>query len=239
MAGSDPYVRLNAMRRALKRWPITMSFRAALLLLTVGSVAVYLGRRDTLAEWAPNIAATSVGLAITITAVEWIVRKEARARLQPRVKPALQEMSLSLLFLTSAIMNDYAQTHRGIEVDDLPGETVGMCERWFRDRDREDKQRTYLSDDGQPFLIEAGREFAEQLADTRGRSFDVLEPDLVSAIDLACQELGFAIGEVPGAAAGTGSGTRDALLGVVGATWRFADVFSRYRHAGFVKARHR
>jgi hypothetical protein len=208
-------------------WRPTTPF--ALALLVLGGLGVYWGRDDKFREWAPNIAVAAFGLAITITVVEWIVRNEARRRLKPRTEQVISRMRFDLTSLIEAIVIDYAGTH----VDtfrEIPASSMAMINQWLADQDREDQERQPLPGDTYPMLILEGMEFLRQLEIARSRDRDVMEPELVAAIDdinwhvsKARMFYGFAESDF-----GDPEKTkRSAVRLIVEGTKKFADVFVR------------
>jgi hypothetical protein len=83
----------------------------ALVLVVVAAVAVVLYDHHDLRAWTPNIATSALSIAITVTIVSWIVRREARRRIQPRVERTLYWIGLGYRGFLHAILIDYAGTH--------------------------------------------------------------------------------------------------------------------------------
>jgi hypothetical protein len=120
---------------------------------------------------------------VDVTIVSWIVRREARRRIQPRVERTLYSIGLSYPrgFL-HAILIDYARTHHAT-FKPIPRTAPEMVELWLAEQEHEDVPRHRLEGERWPMLIASAREYVGELEDYRARDLDVLEPDLVRAID--------------------------------------------------------
>jgi hypothetical protein len=152
------------------------------VLLVTALAFVYLGRHEKLREWAPHIAVAAFGLAITVTIVEWIVRTEARARTRPRVEEVIYRIGLAFRVMVHAVLIDYASTHIMTSMA-KPHEALPIIELWLAERDTEDRAHELSKAEHLPELLVAARSFARELDDVRLRNLDVLEPDLITAID--------------------------------------------------------
>jgi hypothetical protein len=136
-------------RKSLVDWMRRPTFWVALALIAVGFVGLAFGRQNKLREWAPNIAASAFALAITITVVEWIVRREARARIRPRVERVIYWMGLAF---RGAIVIDYAGTHRD-SFKPIPEKGLEMIDLWLAEDENEDRPRKLLEGQRLPMLL--------------------------------------------------------------------------------------
>lgn len=166
------------MRREIQSW----TFWVALLLLFVGTWAVYEGRHDKLSTWAPNIATAAIGFALTITVVDALLHRQARRRNAPRVENAIYWMGLSFRGFVSALTHDYAMSHAAT-FREIPDDARQLLRIWLEDQDREDARPPELAEGKGPMLARSGQELAKDLEASRDRDLDILEPDLVRAID--------------------------------------------------------
>jgi hypothetical protein len=133
----------------------------------------------------PNVATTAIGFAATITAVDWILRHEARERLRPRTEAMLDGLGLDIRMFISTVMLDYAETHMHT-YRPMPGDVVGLLDQWRQDHDAEDAVREDMDDNrGRrvPLIVIGAVDLAKQVERTRARDLDVLEPALVRAMD--------------------------------------------------------
>jgi hypothetical protein len=162
-----------------------------LALGVTGAWAVYAGRNDKLREWAPNIAVAAFGFALTLTVIAWIVRREGQRRIAPRVENAIYWMGLSFRGFIGAVTMDYAYVH-GESFREIPADAREMFQQWLDDQDKEDVARQKL-EDGRLMLVASGQEFAKDLDERRERDLDVLEPDLVRAIEDFQRQVGGAV----------------------------------------------
>jgi hypothetical protein len=212
---------------ASRLWRPTTLF--ALALIVVGVLGVYWGRHDSLRTWGPNIAVGALGLAATITIVEWIVRNETRRRLKSRTEQVISRMRFDLSSIIEAIVTDYAGTH----VDtfrEIPVSAMAMIDQWLVDQDREDQERQPLPGDTYPMLILEGMEFLRQLEIVRSRDRDVMEPELVAVIDDMNWHVGKArmfYGFAESDLGDPEKAKRRAVGLIVEGTKKFADVFVR------------
>jgi hypothetical protein len=163
------------------RLPKSLTAWVVLALVVVGAWAIYVGRNAKLREWAPNMAVAAFGFALTLTVVAWIVRREGQRRIAPRVDNAIYWMGLSFRIFISAVTSDYAYAHAE-SFREIPGDAREMFQQWLDDQDNEDVTRQRL-EDGRLMLVASGQEFAKDLEERRERDLDVLEPELVRAIE--------------------------------------------------------
>lgn len=154
----------------------------ALALVVVAAVAIVLYDHHDLRAWTPNIATSALSIAITVTIVSRIVRHEARRRIQPRVERTLYWIGLGYRGFLHAILIDYAGTHHAT-FKPIPRTAPEMVELWLAEQEHEDVPRRPLEGERWPMLVASAREYVGELEDHRARDLDVLEPDLVRAID--------------------------------------------------------
>lgn len=154
----------------------------ALVLVVVAAVAIVLYDHHDLRAWTPNVATSALSIAITVTIVSWIVRHEARRRIQPRVERTLYWIGLGYRLFLSAILVDYAGTHHAT-FKPIPQSAPEVVELWLAEQEREDVPRHQPEGERWPMLVASAHEYVGELEDYRARDLDVLEPDLVRAID--------------------------------------------------------
>jgi hypothetical protein len=148
-----------------------------LTLIAVGAAVAYLAA-DAVDAWMPNVAIGAVSIAITITLVEGIVRREARVRLRPRLERTANGLRNVLEgFCVSATL-DYADTHlRGYRP--IPTEMLSFLEQWLMAKEQQDVCPPARG----VHVIQAGFRLADELRRYRAEDREVMEPDLVRAID--------------------------------------------------------
>jgi hypothetical protein len=154
----------------------------ATMLVVVAIAAIILYDNHRLRAWTPNVATSALSIAITVTVVGWIVRHEARARVRPRVERTLYWMGLGFRGFLSAIVIDYAGTHDAT-FEPIPATAREMIELWLAEQEHEDVARVRSEGERLPMLLAEAREYVRELEDHRARDLDVLEPDLIRAID--------------------------------------------------------
>lgn len=134
--------------------------------------------------WMPNVATLALGVAATITVVEWIIRREERLRYEPWRERVLYWLGLDVRMFTDALLLDYAETH----IDNyrpIPDDVLVMLDQWTADHAGEDHPRGDLEHLGRhgPLILLEAENLAERLDRIRTRDLSVLEPDLVRALD--------------------------------------------------------
>jgi len=218
-----------------RRLPLT--FWAAVALVGVAIVASVLWSRwKFFDQLAPNVITEALAIAVTITAVEWIVRREAQERLLPRTQDVLYWMGLDFRLFTQSIVHDYAVTHIGA-IKPIPRDALELIDLCLEDYKNEDEPRQVLDGQWLPSLFLGAGELEKELHHARERDLDVIEPDLVAAIDKfrwhvgqAVQHLGFAReGHLEHAMA-----EPVAYSTLMRGTRTFAEVFKRYAPQWFV-----
>jgi hypothetical protein len=137
---------------------------------------------DLLDAWAINIATSAFTIAATILVVERIVRHEARERLRPRTELLFGSIGLNFRLFISAVTNDYASTHLAT-FRAIPADAQAMIEQWLADQEAEDETRLRFNGETLPMLMLDARRFLSALEGYRERDREVMDPDLVAAID--------------------------------------------------------
>lgn len=226
---------LNLMRSRLRSLrgvarPGLAEYLAGVLVL-IAAGAIVLWDNHKLRAWTPNIATSALSIAITITVVAWIVRHEARTRIRPRVERTLYWMGLGFRGFLSAIAIDYAGTHHRT-FKAIPATATELIELWLAEQGNEDVPRRRLEGERLPMLVAEAREYTRELEQHRERDVDVLEPDLVRAIDDFGWQTGQAIQLLGMAEQGLLTDKRDtegvALMTVVQGAQQLAAALGRY-----------
>jgi hypothetical protein len=174
---SGPRPTIVAVPRFRPTTWLALAFLVAGLVATV--VSVFCDRFD---DWATNVAVEAFSLAATVLIVEWVLRLERRAHLRPRVERVLYDIGLDFRLLMSSVILDYAATHLDT-YRPLPSEAVAVLDQWIADHDREDEPRRPIRGETVPTLLLSATEFSQRLLWFRETDRDVMEPDLVRAID--------------------------------------------------------
>jgi hypothetical protein len=133
-------------------------------------------------DWLPNVATTALGIAVTITVIESIIRREASARLRPRTERVLYWLGLDLRMFTWSLIGDYTETHLHT-FHPIPGDLFDLIDRWKSDPEDTPREPHEWRGQQAPLIIQEAVDFAHKVAATRERDLDVLEPDLVREID--------------------------------------------------------
>jgi predicted RNA binding protein YcfA (HicA-like mRNA interferase family) len=167
------------------RWKPHPTSCAALGLSGIAAVAVSLWLHGVLRAWTPNIAVSALTVAATITVIQGITRRETKARIRPRVERALMDTHNSFQFLVEDIVIDYAKSHQSLRP--IPNDLNEALNRLLW----EHMTGAYEipSEESVPRFVLTARQFAGQLAQTRERDRDVLEPGLIRAMDDFCRAI--------------------------------------------------
>lgn len=161
--------------------PITWT-TLVLAAVAVAAVAAWF-TADALDEWAPNIATEALSIAVTIAIVERIVRHEAQGRLRPRLERI--SSGIGVRFHESwirVLALDYATTHIWTFCP-LPTNTLALIDHWLAGQQEEDATRLEVLDGADPALFGSAESLADSLQRYRESDRDVLEPDLIAAMD--------------------------------------------------------
>jgi hypothetical protein len=158
---------------------ICLCLAAALFFL-----AWWLADLDSLDAWTPNVVVGFVGLAATITFVEWIVQREHRERVRPRMERALDELSRALSSFAFHTHSDYVMTHLK-PVDpaemNIPNDPAELCTFWVEGQDQIDNPRP--TKDGVSWFLSECVEFVRRAQRVADSNRDFLPAELVVAID--------------------------------------------------------
>jgi hypothetical protein len=159
-----------------------------LALGTTGSAAFLLwfasGSSESgwLRSWTPNIATESLSILVTVAVVNRILEKGEQRRLKPRVDRAMRDVGGDYRMLVRAIAWDYKATHVGT-FEPVPETSLGVLDHWDANVEREDTERQVHGAGDIPFAISGALNTATSLQRVRESDREVLEPDVVAAID--------------------------------------------------------
>lgn len=139
---------------------------------------------DWLDAWAPNLATEAFAIALTIAVVERIVRREDRRRLQPRVESAMHALRQEFRRFVDGVTVDYAGTHLH-SFRPLPRDALEFLDQWLADKDKQDACHAPRRGDPEqlPLVLHQGIELGKALVHYRELDREVMEPELVRAID--------------------------------------------------------
>ena len=155
---------------------------ALALCLLAACSAVLWAVTESADDWLPNVATTALGIAVTITVVESIIRREASARVRPRTESVLYWLGLDIRMFTWSLIGDYTETHLHT-FQPIPNDLFDLIDRWKTDPEDTPRQPHEWQGQRAPLIIQETIDFAYKLAATRQRDLDVLEPDLIREID--------------------------------------------------------
>jgi len=173
---SDPRRRLPLVGRRRVRLTV-LGLAMGLCGLAVVAVLVF-AFSDVLDAWMPNVATSALAIAITITVVDRLIRREEQQRVRPRVQGSLNQLDRLVNDFALAVYRDYVDTHE--RVDLAPGgDTIELLDRWLAD---EDLSR-HLPATGTPHVLTDALDVARQAKLIADADREVLPPDLVAAID--------------------------------------------------------
>jgi hypothetical protein len=165
-------------RSVLKLKPIEMQMSTLVVgLLLVGICAVGLWWRGYLHEWMPNVATDAFTLALGITVIDSAIKRNARERLRPRIRLARASLARAIRGLAEGVALDYATTHLAT-YRRPPADLDGVIDHWLAEQSRAD------SDPQTRVLPDAADRAAREISLIRITSYDVLEPGLLTALDL-------------------------------------------------------
>jgi len=163
------------------RSPTTSAALALLVIAALGVAAWFLV--PGLKAWAPNITVGALTVAATITVIDGAVRREAQRRLRPRLESVKDAIRHPLHWVVWAIADDYVETHKG-QPAAVPGDAIGLAETWLKEENEQrEKSRGIPEEDALPRLAIDALQFIDELEDIRARDREVLEPEVVRAID--------------------------------------------------------
>jgi hypothetical protein len=170
----DPRRRFPLIGR--RRFRLTVA-RLALGLCAIAIVAVLVFVfTNVLNAWMPNVATSALTIAVTITVVDRLIRREEQQRLQPRIRGSLSQLSR---LVDDFARTDYIETHERTELG--PGDDpLALFDRWLADD--EDLPRR-LPEGSVPYVLADALELARQAKVIADADREILPPDLVAAID--------------------------------------------------------
>lgn len=165
----------------------TLTSWVALGLTGVSLVAVWLWLHSDLTVWTPSIAISALGLASSITVIPGIMRIQSNARSRPRLERMFIDTHNALQLLTEHIVIESASNSQ----DPLPI-TSNLADTlqhllWAY---MHCAYRIPSTKESPARFVITARQFARQLARTRERERDILEPRLIRAMDDFCLKIG-------------------------------------------------
>jgi hypothetical protein len=152
------------------------------MLAVAAASAVTYALTATLRSWMPNVATGAFFVAVTITVVERAIRRERRQRLQPRVEYVLDRLRWDLRSFLESLVVDYSGTHLGT-FKPVPRDAIAFLDFWLVEKEHQDACHTPLEDSPLPLVLHAGFECANALRRSRDNDREVMEAELVRAID--------------------------------------------------------
>jgi hypothetical protein len=102
--------------------------------------------------------------------------------MKPRVDRALRDVGGEFRMLVRSIAWDYKATHVAT-FEPVPNTSLGVLDHWLANVDREDRARPAHGDDDLPLVVTSALNAATSLRRARDNDKDVLEPEVVAAID--------------------------------------------------------
>lgn len=181
------------------RWLRRPTAWVTLLMVGVAAVAVGVWLRWNAAdEWMPHLATLALGVAATITIVEWIVRREARERFRPWRERVLGDIRFEYRTLVEGVVIDYAGTHL-LTARPIESDALAFLDQWLEDADSADACSSWLlnrettAEARGPLIVLMAADFANRLSGFRERDREVMEPDLVAAIDQVTWHVGLGL----------------------------------------------
>jgi hypothetical protein len=211
-----------------KLWNAVTLRRVAFALAAIAAVAIVLDATSALlSQWTPNIATEAISLLVTIAVVDRIIDNRERLRMKPRVERALRDVGGDFRMLVRGIAWDYKATHVAT-FEPIPTTSLGVLDHWLANVGREDSERAIHGEDDLPAAVSQALHVATSLQRVRDNDKDVLEPEVVAAIDEFEEDarLAFAVYHgMPGASAGDRA--REAIGLVVQATRNLGETLIR------------
>jgi hypothetical protein len=169
--------RVTPLRRVRATW-----WAAGAFLLAAGFCAwLYSVAGPTGKAWLPNIGTDFAMLTLTVTLVDWIVRRAEADRLGPWSNRALREIGSSYRLVVSAVARDLKQTHEHTPLA-IPQSSLKVLDLRLTHFDDEDAERM-LGPDDLPFVVTAALHAADSMQTTLADDRPALTPDLIAAID--------------------------------------------------------
>src|SRR5205823_4330465 len=156
-------------------------------LAAVAAAAIVLWSvRESLGPWAgawmPNVGAGAATILITVAVVNRIIEQRERERIRPRLDRVLYGIGIDWRMYVESLANDYAQTHLH-SFEPIPNGTIALIDHWLASQESEDAERLEVQDGGDPYPLTAAESLVTSLQRVRETDREVLEPDLIAAID--------------------------------------------------------
>jgi hypothetical protein len=130
--------------------------------------------------WMPNAATAAVGIGLTITLVEWIIRQETERRLAPRVERVKDGFRSYLETFAEIVAISYAGAHTR-SYRPVPADALHFLAQWLEDRAPQELDSGQIL--GVPIVLSLGFDLADEVGKSRVEDREVMDPDLVGAID--------------------------------------------------------
>jgi hypothetical protein len=165
--------------RRIRRLSFAERFAVVLVAVAVAIWAIW-EWTSFLDAWAPNIATAALTVALTITLVEEILRRDAQRRLEPRLFLARFWIGTAISQFISCVALDYAET-RLTNSHPVPNGGIKLLDQWIDDAS--DSDPAPLLGDKYPFVFEAGTRLAAALKRHAQPEREHLPSGLVVAID--------------------------------------------------------
>ncbi|MDX6453833.1 MAG: hypothetical protein QOH16_3882 [Gaiellaceae bacterium] len=200
----------------------------AVTLAAIAAVAIVINRMSSLLDqWAPNIATEAISVLVTIIVVDRIIDNRERLRMKPRVERALRDVGGDFRMLVRGIAWDYRATHAAT-FEPIPTTSLGVLDHWLANVGREDSERAVHGDNDLPAAVTHALQVATSLQRVRDNDKDVLEPEVVAAIDEFEEDARLALAVyhgMPGAS--VGDRAREAIGLIVQATHNLGETLIR------------
>ena len=213
----------------------------ALALTFLGLVFVAIAiASDWLDAWAPNLATDAFAIALTIAVVERIVRREARQRLWPRVESAMDGLRQEFRKFVHGLAWDYASTHLHT-FRPMPLDPLAFLDHWLAEKEAQDACQIPVQGDERveiSYVVYEGLEMGNALRFYRELDRDVMEPEVVRAIDdylwHGVQD-GRTMYAIAGRSANPGESYAMAERAFVRAGFEFGAVLARHHPRGLIE----
>lgn len=179
------YPTIQSAEKRRLRWPRpTILLASGFAVGSVGGGVLYFVTADNeLRAWLPNVSTAFATLAVTVTAVQWIVDREARLRLKPRIDSITSQVRAVLAEIGSFLAVDYAVTHVS-SFRPIPNDFEALLKQWLDDCDAQDACWVDAGESwGVTSVLDERERVEERLKLLLERNREVMEPALVRAID--------------------------------------------------------
>lgn len=94
-------------------------------------------------DLAPNVIAESLSIALTLSVIDYVLRRRDRLRVQPLVEYTLGTIRLGFMLFVQSLVFDYTTTHT--KPKPIPDGALDFIALWLADQDAEDASRRPLS----------------------------------------------------------------------------------------------